>query len=91
MYRSSSRALLLLISLHADMDRGLWKNRDPRRGPLLASGINSAASRVKFTFFWYGCCNVNGVLTDSDSEHWDTERGVVEDDEHVSSDITNDL
>lgn len=73
MYRSSKRILLLLMSLHADMERGLWKKeRDPRLGPPappLASGINSAASSGNFTFR-------GGVLTED-----------VGDDEQVSSDI----
>lgn len=79
------------MSLQADIERGRWKNRDPRRnplGPVVASGINSAASRVKFTLRWYGCCSERGVLTDSE-EDCDCDRDWGPDDEHVSSDIPN--
>ena len=52
--------------------------------------MNSAASRVKFTFFWYGCCSVIGVLTDSDEER-DRDRERDEQVEKLSSDMPNDL
>lgn len=77
------------MSLQADMERGRWKNLEPRRWPTeAASGINSAASRVKFTFFWYGCCRVSGVFTESD-EDCDLDRGT--EDVEPLSDMPKDL
>lgn len=81
------------MSLQADMDRGRWKNLEPRRCPTEEdSGINSAASRVKLTFFWYGCWSVMGVFTDSD-EDWDRDRDRdrADDEDKLSSDMANDL